>query len=377
MISFNKYISILLFPISPLLALVTSLIKALSKNTVNGFNVLLIITCSILGLINSFKVIESDLILYLKQFELASKLAYFEYIIFNLKDPVYYSLNYFFYNFISGDFKFFLFFTTFISYYFLLIASFKFAKALGLSNRLSIFILIFTALFPQFFSLSAHLIRQFMAISIGYFALYLYYFSKDKSWLSFILIFLSCFIHSSNILFAPLLLMRIRFSEMLKVSYILIPIVILFLMNIDSVNPFFKGFERINDLSKGAALEPLNPLVLYLNFLLLFINISLNINRKIKISKIIFDRIFIFISVLLFIFNYIDNNEIANRLVMYLYFFWPITCTLLLDRFSVSIKSILLLLILIISFFIFSLFFGIWEYNNISIILFPILAILN
>ena len=377
MIKINKYIPVVLFVISPLLAFFLAFIKALYNNSQRAFDVLLLLTCSILGLINSGKVIESDLILYSQQFEFSSQLTYFEYLILNFKDPIYYSLNYFFYNLISTDFKLFLFFITFISYYFLIKASFNFARAVGLNYRFSIFVVILTALFPQIFSFSGHLLRQFLAVSFGYYCLSIFYFKQKSRWPVFGLI-LSCFIHSSNLLFIGLLFFKLKIKILLKLSLALIPLGIFFYSQLGSDNVIFNGFKRIKNLNSGSAeLESISFSVLVLSAAFLLVNVIVNFYDKKNISKTIFDRIFILLTFIFLFFAFINNTELSIRLLPNLYFIWPIIYALFLNKIGASVHLLLLFLIIIFGTFVLSLLIGTWEYENLYLILFPMISFLN
>ena len=377
MIKINKYIPVFLFIISPLLSFFLAFIKVLYNNSQRAFDVLLLLTCSILGLINSGKVIESDLILYSEQFEFSSQLTYFEYLIYNFKDPIYYSLNYFFYNLISTDFKLFLFFITFISYYFLLKASFNFARAVGLNYRFSIFVVILTALFPQIFSSSGHLLRQFLAVAFGYYCLSIFYFKQKSRWPVFGLI-LSSFIHSSNLLFIGLLFFRLKIKILLKLSLALIPLGIFFYSQLDSANVIFNGFKRIKNLNSGSAeLESISFFVLVLSAAFLLVNVIVNFYHKKNIPKTIFDWIFISLTFLFLFFTFINNTELSIRLLPNLYFLWPIIYALFLEKSGASVHLLMLFLIIIFGIFVLSLLIGTWQYEDLYLILFPLISLLK
>ena len=117
------------------------------------------------------------------------------------------------------------FFLSVISYSFFLAAIFNFSNWIGLNYRLSILSLIVAALFPQIFSFSAHLLRQFFSVSVGFYALSLF-FSGFKRKLAIFILFISCLIHSSNLLLFSLVFIGSPFKKLFKWSFLLIPVII-------------------------------------------------------------------------------------------------------------------------------------------------------
>lgn len=367
----TKSLHFFLFLISPFLGFFSSIIDMISKKSNYGFNFLLIITCSLLGLINSKKIIESDLILYSNQFELSQEYSFFEYLVINFKDPLYYSTNYLFYHFISNDFSFFIFFLTFVSYYFLLKATYIFSNGIGLKNNFAIFAVILCALFPQLFSFSGHLLRQFLSISIGYYFISLFLFVKSSKYYAVILI-LSSLIHSSNLIFVPFLFFKSNIKSLFKYSIFISPLVFLIYSLLNSNSPLINGFRRLQNITKGAELEPLSQSLIMLIIVMFFLNFINNYKIERSINKIIFDRIFFFLIFLFFIF--INNTEISSRLLPNIYFFWPIILSFFFKKIKFNSYGLLLSVIFILGIFIYNLNFGVWTYENLSSVMLTALA---
>ena len=228
---------------------------------VKSLNPVIFILCIILSLINYTKSIDGDLVLYLTQFNMADKYSYFEYLIFSFKDPVYYSFKYFFYNFVNSDFSLFLFSTTFISYWFLLKGVLNFASRFSIKIIDTLLIILLTAFFPQVFSFSAHLIRQFLAISIGFYALSEFYSKNHKK--SIFLLLLSILVHSSNLIFVLFFLYEFKVKKL--IFYVIIFSVITGFLFSSKFMFIFNGFNRINNLTTGGAiLKPVSFLVVFL-----------------------------------------------------------------------------------------------------------------
>tara|TARA_B100000963_G_scaffold169373_1_gene147308 strand:+ start:46865 stop:48007 length:1143 start_codon:yes stop_codon:yes gene_type:complete len=373
----NKFIGILTFLLSPIISFIFVIANYLrSKTLSNPF--FLILTVSIfLSLINSVKVVESDLVLYLRQFELSKELTYLGYIFVNIKDPFFYSFNYIFYNFITTDFQFYIFSLSLLSYCFLLLSIFNFSKWIGLDYRFSLFSLLIAALFPQIFSFSAHLLRQFFAMSVGFYALSIY-FLDDKKKIGIILLFISCLIHSSNLLFFSLLFLSFSPKKLFKLSFLITPIIV-YLYSIVSIdNPLLGGFVRLKNITSGSAeLDSVGTKVVIVCVIIILFNFGINRIIKPTQNKITLDRFFIFFNIVFFFFFVTNNSELSNRLIINIYLFWPLLFSYFLH--SLKIKRLLIFpsLMFFSIFFSYNLFYGVWSYEDLEIILFPLKLLIS
>lgn len=367
----KKFLAVLIFLLSPVISFVFVTVNYLKTKTFSNPFFLIFVVSIFLGLINSVKVVESDLLFYLKQFEFSSELTYLEYIFFNIKDPIFYSFNYIFYHFISTDFQFYIFLLTVISYCFLLLSIFNFSNWIGLNYKFSFLSLIILALFPQIFSFSAHIIRQFFALSVGFYALSVY-FKNDKKKIGIFLLFFSCLIHSSNILLFSIIFLSLTFKKLFKLSFLIIPLIIYIYTRITIDNPLLSGFVRLKNISAGAELDQISLLPILLCILLVFVNLIINSKNNVTPQKIIFDRFFYFFNILFIFFLINNNSELASRLLYVIYFFWPIIFSAFLFKLKSKTSLIFPSLFFFLIIFLVNLFFGIWTYEDLTIIYFPL-----
>ena len=367
----NKFLAVLIFLLSPIISFVFVISKYIKTKTFAKPFFLILVVSFFLGLINSVKVVESDLLFYLKQFEFSSELSYLEYILFNIKDPIFYSFNYFFYHFISTDFQLYIFLLTVISYFFLLLSIFNFSNWIGLNYRFSLLSLIILALFPQIFSFSAHIIRQFLALSIGFYALSIYFENTNKK-LGIFILFISCLIHSSNLLLFSIIFFSLTFKKLFKWSLLIIPAIIYIYTKISIDNPLLSGFVRLKNISTGAELDSIGLLPILLCISLIIINLIANSKNNLTPQKIIFDRFFYFFNIIFFFFLIIKNSELASRLLFVIYFLWPIIFSAFLFKLKSKSSFIFPSIFFFLIIFLLNLFFGIWTYEDLSIIYFPL-----
>lgn len=303
---------------------------------------------------------------------MSAQYSFIEYLIINFKDPIYYTLNFFFYNFISSEFSYFLFFLTFISYFFLTKAAYNFSKAIGFSHSFSLITVILVILFPQIFSFSGHILRQFLALSFGYYCLSIFYFTKTKHWPIFGLI-ISTFIHSSNLLLLLFLFFKYDIKKFLKFTFILTPLGFLLYRLYYSDNVLINGFKRVSNLSTGGSeLETISISVLILCLAIFFFNQLVNYYNKKNTSKVYFDRIFFSINSLILFFILSGNTELSVRLLPILYFLWPIILVSIIRVLGISLHLSLFFVFLVFGLFVLNLFTGTWQYSNLLSSLFTL-----
>lgn len=368
-----KIFSGLLLILSPILSLFVAILDLTIVKRVKSLNSVIFILCIVLSLINCTKIIEGDLILYLKQFNMADKYSYFEYLIFSFKDPVYYSFKYFFYNFISSDFSLFLFSVTFISYWFLLKGVLNFASIFSIKITDTLLIILLVAFFPQIFSFSAHLVRQFIAISIGFYALSEFYSKNSKK--SIFLLLLSILIHSSNLIFVLFFIHKINVKK--SIYYAIIFSVISSFFFSSKLMFIFNGFNRINNLtSGGAVLKPVNFFVVFLVSVFFLISVHLYIKENKNINKKYFLRSSIFLNFLFFSLVAINSSELSNRILPIIYLFWPFLVFMFLERLKIT-KLLKFIVFLILIMFVYNVEYGKWQYNSYDLVMFPVKRLLE
>lgn len=335
-----------------------------------------------LGLINATKIPESDLLLYYQHYFAVDNFSLLQYLIIAGKEPVFYIFNYLMYYLTFGNIYAYLITITFIAYQFLFVAIFKFFKVLKVSNNIIVFSVLLAAFFPQLFSLSAHLIRQFMAAAILVYAIVQKIFYKKNVWLY---LTIAIFTHSTALFFVPLLYLNALKSKiklkaliaillLLIIFYAVFPLILDALISVTGTN--FLTYILIRFSQEGSLGE--DPIG-YLSFIMtgILILILLLTQNKLSIfeNKIKKEPIFnftnIFIVFSVFVFANITNTLISKRFFFYSYFFFPLIFPLILKSKSINFVYFRAIIILsVISFFIFRLESGVWKYADTSQILF-------
>ncbi len=190
-----------IFIMNPLIGISTEIYNSFKRKKVSSLLVVLISV--FLGLINTTKKYESDLLTYFNEFQLAADLSFFEYLSSLGKDSFFYGAMYFFHW--VASFELFVFFFTFFSYYFLLKAVRLFYEKIA-NNTDAFFAVLFAVLFFEIFSLSAHLVRQFLAFSILLYYLVNKVILGKNKW-SYLIA--AIFIHTTMVFFLPLVFVPI------------------------------------------------------------------------------------------------------------------------------------------------------------------------
>jgi len=198
------------------------------------------------GLINTTKVPESDLLVYKGYFDQASLLSLEEFMALFNQELFFYFFTFMLNKIFFGNFKLYLIFTTFISYFLVFISIHKFWK---IENKSIILFSVFIfACYSSFFFATGHLIRQILAESI-----FLYFFierivNNKNRWF---LIPLAAFIHSSSlILFLICFIPKLKEKISLKKITVLIIICVCFFVFgsiiISILDSYTRGINWLN-----------------------------------------------------------------------------------------------------------------------------------
>lgn len=165
----------MVFAILPLLGVVFSLGWALSSNNKERVWPFMLLLAFYLCAINSTKTPENDMVRYLEMFSEAPKNGLENTIKFwgteNLKEIVYGTFVYYSYFILNGSKGLFIAVVTFLTYFFLFRAIYIIDSKDKRSNYILVAAVISVAFFSQYFTLTAHLIRQILATSIFLYAL--------------------------------------------------------------------------------------------------------------------------------------------------------------------------------------------------------------
>lgn len=370
--------AILIFLINPILGIFVTILISLSYKSEFCIVGLIVMLSTFLGLINTTKFLESDIIGYSNIFELSKKQSFIKYIKEIGKEPLYYSFMYLFGKVLNTNFKFFLLIQTFIAYFFYLYSIFRFQNKLAL-NRLSVlFSLGLATLFFELFSLSAHIMRQFLAASLLlYYIVIKIFYDQNKWWYLISVIF----IHSTTILFVPLIFFsflkkKINTNRIFLV--ILISGTIIFLLPIISILIVDKMGIGIFTYIFYKSLEPnfddgvqVSKIAIFINIFLFIYSLTRNYIIKIyNVHEIHFNHIIIFLTI--FIIILINQPLLAYRFSFYSYFILPMIMPIVLSRKTLG-SFFPYLGTIIIAFMIFRFMFklenGVFTYASLSNIL--------
>lgn len=156
---------LIIFAVNPLLGLICGAFYFYQKKELLSTDVLIMATlgAAFLGLINTTKSPDSDLTTYMVWYGAADDYGLFEYLLIFTREPLYYIWMYFISYVTLGSELAFIFISTFLPYFLILLNIARIGKFLSLCNQVIILILLCFIFFGPLFSLSAHLMRQFLA----------------------------------------------------------------------------------------------------------------------------------------------------------------------------------------------------------------------
>lgn len=347
---------------------------------------LFIIMCSLmLGLINITKVPENDLVWYMDHFHEAknTNLLYFmresltTWTSSSWKEPIY-SLLVWIINRLSGDDgAFFKCFITILNYLFLNASIYLFAKRFGFPSRFVIFGIVTMCFIPYIFTMSMHLIRQFLANSILMFvAIQRCFYDKKNYWL----MLLGALIHSTSILFFPILLIPAydKHPKDTKFWYFSLIIILLAYQIIARVLGLFVGTDSVMSYAiqrasrdttyefGGTMAFPKILMVILCMIYALYISFNSIYKNVAGIKR--FMNIIIFLC--LFILVNVQQQELSIRFFFFLFPFVPFYIMLTMGTQKLSLGTIRLCCIALFLFFAIYLYIGTWSYelpNNIFV----------
>jgi hypothetical protein len=324
-------LSVILFLIYPYLAIIflffaLVLLKNVNKNLAFIYFTFLAL---FLGFINSTKMLESDLQTYYEQFKLIKNASLLEFLLLNGKEPGFYIFKYIAYYVVSGDFKLYLIVFTFISYFVLFVAIYRMLTKLNMKLYI-VFAVTIIAFFGPYFSLSAHLMRQFFAASFLLYFIVEKVFYQKSNW---VILFFVVLCHTTTLLFVPLVFLKVLDGKInLKRIAIIIPVVVLIsffyiqismvLAELSSGYPMISYvFERsgeVMDKNDGdIGIIGMSLLI----FLLLLSLWRIYLYKSVQKTLVKFLNIFIFFAV--FIIMILNQPLLSLRFFFYVYAFIP------------------------------------------------------
>ena len=166
-----------LFLLNPLGGIIAAALSACTYKNTNSIKLLMFLAMMYMCALNTTKVPENDMIRYLAMFENVPYNGFYGTLIsFNhsaaaVKDAAYGTLVYLLYYMTFGNQQLFIFIVSFIGYWFMFMAIFKFGKEYKLPSYMIVTQILILSFFTQYFSMTFHLVRQVLAASIFFYAL--------------------------------------------------------------------------------------------------------------------------------------------------------------------------------------------------------------
>lgn len=374
-------LTISIFLISPVASLLLFILSNIYRRpSILEYKFFILLFSIFLGIINSGKILENDLINYEKWFIDAGSTPFIDYIFYQNKEPVFFIYNYVLHLITTGNFKLYLLINTTVCYFILGISLLRLHSYTRKSNYAFLISLFVLYLFPILFSLSAQLIRQFLAASL--IVLIIVEISTQNRKLIPIFI-ASSLIHTTSVFFASIYLLD--FFKKRKLSYTVTIVfcasTIILLIRFPYIfaqlqigNPFIDySLSRLSNINNSYVnLGTIGPL----NLALFFFILSSFFMNKMKTNGDL--RVFQGVNLLLLalVLATIKNPEVSIRFSFYFYFILPFAAYFTFNRIMQIDDAIIGPLILFFSltlmstWFVYKLYNGVWTYSEIPKTLF-------
>lgn len=358
--------NIVLFIINPFIATVTSLLLSILIKSKHSIKILVINISLFFGLLNATKLIEGDLIAYQNFFVMGSQKTLIDFLSQFPTDYVFYIATYFSYYILFHSWELYIILITFFSY--LLIfksAEIIMSKVKGIKSIDIILGIIIIAMFYPLFSLSAHLVRNFVAAAIIFYFSVNYFFNNKNLW-SFLIIAIS--IHVSALMFVInyFIPKSVSFKNILRLFLTImlyIFVIFLFLELIDY--NFFENLYVYTRLEKSLAyINIFSFQNVFIFLLVLFIIIVFNQNYKENNLTKEFSRYLLFLfSIIVLGYALSYNPVIQGRILLYNYFLLIPLFLIIFIRRGIFFRIVNIIILTIFTvFFIKNLLYGTWTY---------------
>ena len=398
-----KALLLFVFLLNPLTSIIWCIDLLFSKNNLvkkKLIEAFILMLALLLAFINSTKVPDNDLIHHSKWFLYAEGQGFFEYLASVYKEPLFYAYNYFFFYISNGNISLWIITHSFFSYYIFFIAIKKFFLKLNIPIYFLVFGIICAAFFPQLFSLSAHLMRQFLASAFFIlFAVEKIFYKKNKWWLALA----ATLTHASSLLLVALVyytpLRRFKENQFLNIILLITLYSYQLIANflLDSVGELNSVIKYILERASTDTFFDLGsfPVFNYVMMLGMIIGAIVGINRlkskygtnrdeqeKSTITNneeilgkktIIKDLNFFFLIMIvfsLFILTNLNQSELSIRLFFYMFFYLPFVLPLFIANFKESKLLCLIISLLLALYFLIRLNNGVWEYASLNELVF-------
>lgn len=358
--------------------IISGIIAIKYQNNYNYTLLCFFFTSLFLGLINSLKVPESDLINYINFFEAVPDFNLVEYLLFTGREFLFNLLNYVLFYLTTGNSSVYIVVLTSASYFLLFYSLLKMHQVLNYGKSSLLLSIGAAILFPTLFSLSAHLIRQFLASSLVMLFLVDYFFYNKRR---FLIITIAGLIHTTAFFFiiflAPLFKQNLTNGKTLKKLLFPILLILISIYLFDELLDLLRTFpiasyiiDRITFTDKYASFNKLgltNFILLGFNIVITYLACRSKNYKKTHRAKGIF---LVNLVLLLFIILNYNNTEIALRFSFFAYFLFPFSFYFLRNVFfnkylnNTFLIIALFILLMLLILFVLNLFYGVWTYIN-------------
>ena len=362
-----------LFFLSPIFALMLSIVLiATGVCKWAGLKIYALIMSIFLGVINSTKVPASDMIDYLSMFQMAYEVPFLDYIFSQSKEPAYHLIVYFISKIAFTNDQIFIFFLTSGTYFMAFSALIYLAEKRKLSIGYTALLVTFLWCNPPLFSLSAHLIRQFIAAGFFLYAIRL---EGRPTYRNVVFIF-SGLVHTSAFILVALYLVSPNDNSNWKKKLVLhaafIAVSIFILVSVAQLYSGVGPDEIIYITSRLTQAEffdlgrlgIVGYLFIITTMLISFIAI---INKKVKLSMGQYKYFWMCISLgglLLVSSSQASLSELTIRVSLYYYFLFPISLVFASLRLKINALEATLVCSLTIIFFLAYIPFSVWTYAD-------------
>jgi hypothetical protein len=367
------------FFLQPFLTLLLlSLLAWLRPAARGSLSGVLVVGSLYLSLVNITKLPESDLAVYLKSFEDAQLLDLGPFLLLNTREPLYYVSLYGLANLPGVDGHIYVFLSTLLPYLLFGTAVLRVGVALRLERRSLLSLLLSLLFFGQLFSLSAHLLRQFLAASLVMLFLADHAVTGCRRWG---LGMLGTMVHYSSmpLMLLSLLKPHMRYSGGLSLLLHMITLMSIYALAVQ-VAPILLDvpvlgivFQRITN-GEGAELEPLTLPAMTAALLFLLVAIY-RLTRSSGSAQGAQDWSLLLCSVTICVVVLVSSaqptlSEIAQRYFFYLYFLIGLVSPFLMVQVSLSRWAVHGLAMLSAPLFFYKLANSEWTYAPVVSLLF-------
>jgi hypothetical protein len=329
-----------------------------------------------LGALNICKVPESDMANYIDEYQQIPFYRFTDYLFIKQKEPVFYFFNYCIYHIFFGSVSGYIMVCSVVSYMLIFYSLWKMHIAMGLNKYNFMIAIAVAVLFPNIFSISAHLMRQFLAESLILYVVVEYVFYSKRKIIPFLL---AVFTHTSSalmgVVFIPFFKRKLTRKNILLVAVCAVAVGSLLFkfagyfvdMVDDSNSVLLYGLNRLSDRKNAWQTDNISILMILLYAITLIIFYFAAKKISIKISALFYLTLILLVFVLV---NY-NDTEIALRFSFYLYFFVPFAFYFLPNVLKIKDKNMQHILfssitLLFLCWFIYKLNYGTWTYINLE-----------